>query len=85
MRLQLFFFDTKSLQNWATTQYNLGNTYCERIRGNKPENIELAINHYLAALSIQNRNEYPKQWALTKNSLGTAYIERIQKEKAKNL
>lgn len=79
------FWETKSLQNWAITQYNLGNTYCERIRGNKSENIELAINHYLAALSIQNRDEYPKQWALTKNSLVTAYLERIQEEKAKNL
>jgi CHAT domain-containing protein len=79
------FWETKSLQNWATTQYNLGNTYCERIRGNKSENIELAIHHYLAALSIQNRDDYPKQWALTKNSLGTAYLERIQEEKAKIL
>jgi hypothetical protein len=53
-------------EDWAMTQNNLANAYSERIRGEKAENIELAIASYTAALSVRTRDAFPEDWARRK-------------------
>lgn len=72
-------------EQWAATQYNLGNAYGDRIRGQKAENIEKAISCYQAALQVHNRETYPYEWAMIQNNLGTAYSNRVKEDKTKNL
>ena len=38
--------------DWAATQNNLANAYNDRIRGDRAENIEQAIEHYELALKV---------------------------------
>ncbi|MEG4328438.1 CHAT domain-containing protein, partial [Microcoleus sp. herbarium5] len=59
--------------------------YSDRIRGEKAENIELAIAFYTAALEVYTRDAFPQQWAQTQNNLGLAYLYRIRGEKAENI
>jgi hypothetical protein len=54
------------------------NAYCDRIRGDKAENIEMAIASYTAALTVYTRDAFPEQWAETQNNLATAYSDRIR-------
>jgi hypothetical protein len=72
-------------QHWATTQNNLGNAYCERIKGDKADNIELAIAAYNLALQIYTPQAFPQHWATTQNNLGAAYRDRIKGDKADNI
>jgi CHAT domain-containing protein len=72
-------------EDWAVTQYNLGNAYRDRILGEKAENLELAISCYTEALEEFTRSRFPQQWAVTQNNLGIAYSNRICGEKAENL
>ena len=67
------------------TQNNLAIDYNNRIRGEKAENIELAIASYTAALEVRTRHAFPEDWAMTQNNLGEAYRERIRGEKAQNI
>jgi hypothetical protein len=48
------------------TQNNLGIAYRNRIRGEKAENIELAIASFTAALSVYTRDAFPEYWARRK-------------------
>ncbi|MHC5828112.1 MAG: tetratricopeptide repeat protein, partial [Nostoc sp.] len=57
-------------QQWAETQNNLGNSYRYRIKGDKAENIELAIACYQAAVKVFSQTDYPEGWADVKNNLG---------------
>jgi predicted LPLAT superfamily acyltransferase len=68
-----------------STQNNLGEAYRNRIRGEKAENIELAIASYTAALTVYTRDAFPENWAMTQNNLATAYSNRIRGEKAENI
>ncbi|MBE9072939.1 CHAT domain-containing protein, partial [Microcystis sp. LEGE 08355] len=70
---------------WAMTQNNLGVAYSNRIRGEKAENLELAIVAYNQSLEVYTRDSFPEQWAMTQNNLGNAYSDRIRGEKAENL
>ena len=72
-------------ENWATTQNNLAIAYAERIRGEKAENIELAIAYFTAALTVYTPNAFLEKWAGTQNNLGEAYRNRIRGEKADNI
>src|SRR4028119_1328545 len=65
-------------EHWARTQNNLANAYSDRIRGEKAQNIEQAIESYTAALSVYTREAFPEDWALTQNNLGVAYYNRIR-------
>ena len=71
-------------EQWAATQYNLGNAYTDRIHGQKSENIEKAISCYQAGLKVHSRETYPYEWAMIHNNLGTAY-SNIKEDKADNL
>ncbi|MEG3956958.1 hypothetical protein [Microcoleus sp. herbarium2] len=59
-------------------QNNLATAYRKRIRGDKAENIELAIASFTAALTVYTREAFPKKWAQTQNNLATAYSDRIR-------
>jgi len=67
------------------TQSNLGNDYGGRIRGEKAENLELAIDAFVASLEIYTREVFPQYWAMTQNNLGIAYRNRIKGETDQNL
>ncbi|MBD3561336.1 CHAT domain-containing protein, partial [Planktothrix sp. FACHB-1355] len=70
---------------WATAQNNLAIAYHSRIRGEKADNLEQAIEFYTATLTIYTREAFPQEWATTQNNLGNAYWDRIKGEKADNL
>jgi CHAT domain-containing protein len=72
-------------KNWALTQNNLAAAYRNRIRGEKAQNMELAIASYTAALTVYTRDAFPEYWALTQNNLAIAYTYRIRGEKAENM
>lgn len=72
-------------EQWAATQYNLGNAYTDRIKGQKSENIEKAISCYQAGLQVHSRETYPYEWAMIHNNLGTAYSNRVKEDKKDNL
>ncbi|MCG6138905.1 MAG: tetratricopeptide repeat protein [Nostoc sp. LLA-1] len=72
-------------QEWAETQNNLGNSYRHRIKGDKAENIEIAIACYQAATKVFIQINYLQAWADVKNNLGLAYLERIQENKKQNI
>ncbi|MBE9258762.1 tetratricopeptide repeat protein [Dolichospermum sp. LEGE 00246] len=59
--------------------------YSDRIRGDKAENLEIAIAAYTQALEVYTRTNFPEQWAMTQNNLGIAYGDRIRGDKAENL
>ena len=63
----------------------IGNTYRDRIKGDKAENIELAIASYQSALKVFNQIDFPKDWAGVQNNLGLAYLERIRGNRAENI
>ncbi|MGD1912805.1 MAG: hypothetical protein ACFB2X_18735 [Rivularia sp. (in: cyanobacteria)] len=43
------------------TQYNLGNAYKQRIRGDKSENLEKSQEFYLAAMEVYKRYRNPEE------------------------
>jgi CHAT domain-containing protein len=70
---------------WAATQNNLGNAYCDRIRGDRAANLEQAIAAYQHALRVYTRKAAPQDWARTQMNLGTAYRKRIRGDRDANL
>lgn len=46
-------------EEWAQVQNNLGIVYCDRICGDKAENLEQAIACYQNALLLGTREEFP--------------------------
>ncbi|MEG4959220.1 MULTISPECIES: CHAT domain-containing protein [unclassified Microcoleus] len=72
-------------EKWARTQNNLAVAYTYRIRGEKAQNIELAIASCTAALTVYTRDAFPEDWAMTQNNLAIAYSNRIREEKAENI
>lgn len=69
----------------ALTQNNLGIAYRNRIKGDKAENLEIAISLYNEALRIRTFDAFPQNWAATQNNLANVYRERIMGDKADNL
>ncbi len=70
---------------WATIQNNLANAYCERIKGDRAENIELAIVCYRSALEVSTRRDLPRNWAIIQNNLADAYSKRINGGRDENI
>jgi len=70
---------------WGAVQHDLGNTYQNRTRGDRAENLEQAIAAYTAALEVRTRTDFPFDWAMTQNGLGNAYSKRIRGDRAENL
>ena len=55
------------------TRNNLAAAYSDRIRGDRAENIDLAIDHYNQALQVLTLESFPEQWATTQNNLAMLY------------
>jgi CHAT domain-containing protein/TPR repeat protein/predicted enzyme related to lactoylglutathione lyase len=72
-------------KDWAETQNKLANAYCDRIIGDRAQNIEKAIEYYSAALTVLTRDAFPEDWAMTQNNLATAYCDRIIGDRAQNI
>ncbi|NCS17692.1 MAG: CHAT domain-containing protein, partial [Microcystis aeruginosa G13-12] len=70
---------------WARSQNSLGLAYSDRIRGERADNLELAIAACNLSLEVRTREGFPEQWAGTQNNLGNAYNNRIRGERADNL
>ncbi|HAX76624.1 MAG TPA: hypothetical protein DCY88_12480, partial [Cyanobacteria bacterium UBA11372] len=75
----------ENTEEWAQTQSYLGTAYCQRIKGDKADNIELAIAAYTHALQVRTPQAFPQEWAQTQNNLGNAYWDRIKGDKADNI
>ncbi len=70
---------------WAEIKHNLAIAYGNRIRGDRLENEELAIEASKAAMEVYTREAMPKTWAKIQNNLGIIYRDRICGDKAENL
>ena len=57
------------------TENNLANAYSDRIRGDRAENIEQAIEHYRQALKVYTPEGFPNRCRGTAYSLGNLYLE----------
>ncbi|WP_024971057.1 CHAT domain-containing protein, partial [Microcystis aeruginosa] len=56
-----------------------------RIKGERADNLELAIAAFNLSLEVCTHNSSPYEWARTQNNLGNAYNTRIRGERADNL
>lgn len=72
-------------EEWAATQYNLGNAYAERGTKDVAENIETAIGCYEAALKVYDSEKFPQEWAMTQNNLGNALCEKVTGTRLENI
>jgi tetratricopeptide (TPR) repeat protein len=67
---------TKSAQDWATTQTNLGlalQSLGIRSGGSEGrEQLEAAVAAYRSALEVYSKEQLPQDWAATQNNLGAA-------------
>ena len=66
-----------SPHGWASSQGILGNAYRNRVKGDKKENMELAIAAYQAAMSVYTEKSFPNEWAGVQNNLGLAHLEKV--------
>jgi tetratricopeptide (TPR) repeat protein len=78
------FIDTEHYIPLALVQSHLGAAYRERIHGDRAENLENSIKHYLSALKIFRELDALSQWAATQYRLAGVYIERIRGDKSNN-
>jgi len=72
-------------EDWARTEYNLGNMFCELAEAGSPSMWEKAVRHYLNALSVRTEKVDPARFAATAQNLGTAYRELISGDRTANL
>jgi tetratricopeptide (TPR) repeat protein len=72
-------------EDWAMSQTNLGNAYGDRIKGERADNLELAIAAFNQSLEVYTRYSFPEHWASTQNNLGLVYRNRIKEERTDNL
>lgn len=61
---------------------NLANAYGDRIRGDRGENLEIAIATHQAVLQVFTQQEFPREWAMTQMNLGNAYLKLEQIDEA---
>jgi tetratricopeptide (TPR) repeat protein len=71
--------------NLGKIHTNLASIYIHRIRGDRSDNIDQAINHLNQALKTYRQDSFPEAWAHTQNNLGVCYILRENGERGKNL
>ena len=70
---------------WAEAMMSLATAYSDRIRGDRAENIERAIDAYQQALQVMTRQAMPVEWAQTMMNLANAYSSRIRGDRAENI
>lgn len=62
----------------------LGDGYLQRLAGERRDNIELAIEHFAAALALAEANNQPAEAANLKHNLAVAYRLRLADKPARN-
>jgi len=62
----------------------LGSIYVSRAAGVRADNLEKAVEHLKAALSIWSREADPVPWGSANNDLGVAYWQRVRGARADN-
>jgi CHAT domain-containing protein len=67
------------------TKNNLAIAYRNRIKGDRAENIESAIEFYKEALTVYTLEDFREKWAMTQNNLAAAYYDRIKGDRAENI
>jgi CHAT domain-containing protein/tetratricopeptide (TPR) repeat protein len=68
----------------ADIQFRLGSAFLERNSGVRADNLERAMTHLEAALSLWTREAAPQDWAMAHNNLGMAYWARVQGQRVDN-
>src|SRR5262245_25099308 len=58
--------------------FDVAYAYETRRQGLRADNLEKAITHYQAELSMLSPQAYPQVWAETQHNLGGAYSDRIR-------
>jgi tetratricopeptide (TPR) repeat protein len=72
-------------EEWARTEYNLGNASCELAEVGVPSMWEKAVRHYSSALRVRTEEADPVRFAATAQNLGTAYRELPGGDRVANL
>ncbi|MEL7226083.1 MAG: CHAT domain-containing protein, partial [Cyanobacteria bacterium J06576_12] len=75
----------RHLPDCSSLEPNLASAYKNRIRGDRAENIELAIAAYGQSLDVMTRSAMPIDWATSMNNLANAYADRIREDRAENI
>jgi predicted metal-dependent hydrolase len=66
-------------------QNNLGNTWRDRLDGDRTENLREAIACYQSAAEVWTRESYPRDWAMAQNNLGNTWRDRLDGDRRENL
>jgi CHAT domain-containing protein/tetratricopeptide (TPR) repeat protein len=66
-------------------QLNLAFAFRNRVRAEKAQNLERAIAHYKAGLTVYTRGDFPIEFALAGHNLADVFKDRIYGDKAENL
>ena len=64
---------------------SLAIVYCERVRGDRAQNLEDAIAAYQQSLQVMTREAMPLEWAGLMNNLASVYAARIRGDRIQNL
>ena len=68
----------------AEISFELGSAYLVRGSGGRAANLETAIAHFEATLTVWTREASPEDWARSHNNAAVAYMNRIRGERADN-
>lgn len=72
-------------EDWARTEYNLGNVCCELAGAGDASLWEQAVRHYANALHVRTERNDPARFVATAQNLGTAYRELPSGDRGANL
>ncbi|MBK7927618.1 MAG: hypothetical protein IPJ98_09020 [Bryobacterales bacterium] len=72
-------------EDWARTEYNLGNVCCELAGAGDSSQWEQAVQHYVNALHVRTERDDLVRFAATVQNLGTAYRELPSGDRRDNL
>jgi hypothetical protein len=64
---------------------NMGLAWADRVKGDRADNLERALECYTDALQVRTREAVPLDWANVQWVLGVAFMARIHGDRADNL
>jgi Soluble NSF attachment protein, SNAP/Tetratricopeptide repeat len=85
VKFQAYYNRTNFSAQRAVIKNNLGNAYCDRIRGDREENLERSINEYQSVLQVYGKILSSVQWAAIRHNLANALSESRRGDREKNL
>jgi len=72
-------------EEWAALELELGISFGKNPFGNRDENIEQSIQHYLKAQEVFTRQAYPDEWANIQTNLASDYRNRRRGDHDENV